>query len=173
MKLLRHPGLALAAASFRMASIGAAQHRLRLITMPITATAASSGVGSSRFAAPEEEEAQGVHVSPLATSGLPYTEGLLESFGAVVECDLDQVVGNRQAFETVRSALHEYGLLVFKGQQRLHPSILAVFTHKFDEYSPSVWRDLKKNPWELEKVSPCFFPSQSPTSQQTLPTRNF
>ena len=32
------------------------------------------------------------------------------------------------------------------------PSTLAAFTHEFDVESPSVWRDLGKNPWELEKA---------------------
>ncbi len=93
-----------------------------------------------------------VRVSPLATSGLPYTERLPETFGAVVNVDLNEVVNNPQAFEAVRAALHEYGVLVFQNQQSVHPSTLAVFTHKFDEASPSVWRDLQKNPWELEKA---------------------
>ena len=93
-----------------------------------------------------------VRVSPLVSSGLPYTERLPETFGAVVKVDLNEVVNNPQAFEAVRAALHEYGVLVFQNQQDVHPSTLAKFTHKFDEASPSVWRDLKKNPWELEKA---------------------
>ena len=51
-----------------------------------------------------------------------------------------------------RSALHTHNILVFKGQQGLAPSTLAAFTHEFDVESPSVWRDLGKNPWELEKA---------------------
>ena len=51
-----------------------------------------------------------------------------------------------------RSALHTHNILVFKGQQGLAPSTLAAFTREFDVESPSVWRDLGKNPWELEKA---------------------
>ena len=92
-----------------------------------------------------------VRVTPLALSSLPYTDQLAPDFGAVVRCDLNAVVENPQAFEAVRAALHEYGLLVFR-QQSVHPSALALFTHKFDEASPSVWRDLSKNPWEIFKA---------------------
>jgi len=92
-----------------------------------------------------------VRVTPLALSSLPYTDQLAPDFGAVVRCDLNAVVENPQAFEAVRAALHEYGLLVFR-QQSVHPSALALLTHKFDEASPSVWRDLSKNPWEIFKA---------------------
>lgn len=52
-------------------------------------------------------DAHVVRVSPLATSNLPYTERLPNHFGAMVKCDLNEVVENPQAFEAVRAALHE------------------------------------------------------------------
>jgi hypothetical protein len=77
-----------------------------------------------------------VRVSPLAGSGLRGTEQIPGGFGAVVRCDLNEVVGNPQAFEALVAALHEHGVLLFKGQQGLDPAVLAAFTRKFDEASP-------------------------------------
>jgi peptidoglycan/xylan/chitin deacetylase (PgdA/CDA1 family)/alpha-ketoglutarate-dependent taurine dioxygenase len=91
-------------------------------------------------------------VAPAALVCTPVPGGA--GFGAVCTADIAAAMAEPggAALAAIHAALSEHELLVFKGQVGLEPEVLAAFTHSFDRASPSVWRDLQKNPWELDKA---------------------
>ena len=80
------------------------------------------------------------------------SKGAARTRCAAVQRSVDGAENAEIALRNDDFLLKNDGFCIKKGQQGLEPAVLAAFTRKFDEESPSVWRDLKKNPWEIDKA---------------------
>lgn len=72
-------------------------------------------------------------------------------FGAAVD-EFDCAELTPGTARTIRQALHEYELLIFRGQSHLTPRQEVNFYKQIDPEASTVWRDQRRNPWEVYKV---------------------